>query len=82
MLKQLNFKEDNIVRLNEQVVIEGSTGSAENTVLGQISFPIYVLLRRKTANGDQIFGKTFVKALVTTVEVNWAPNPKTNRTKK
>ena len=80
MLGQLNLSEQNIEKLNEEVIIEGSTGcSSKDAILGQINLPIYILLKRKAKNGDHIFGKTVIKALAHFYEPEgsnfWLPIP-------
>ena len=70
MLEQLNLSEKNIEKLDQNIIIEGSTGSSStDAILGQITLQIYILLKRKAKNGDHIFGRTSIKALVTSMDL-------------
>ena len=70
MLEQLNLSEKNIEKLDQNIIIEGSTGSSStDAILGQITLQIYILLKRKAKNGDHFFGRTSIKALVTSMDL-------------
>ena len=65
MLKLFNLSEKDIIKINDDIVLEVTTGTVSNAILGQVKFPLYLLLKQQTKNGARKFGKTIVNALVT-----------------
>ena len=69
-LEKFCYTEANIKKTGLSLNLESTTGVVSNAIMGTITVPAYIMLRREFTNNTRKFGRTSITFLVASPEVN------------
>ena len=70
ILDKLGYTEKDIKKTNHELNLESTTGVVRNAIVGSISLPAYILLKKQFTDGSRRFGRTTITFLVASPEVS------------